>query len=127
LEDAASWKIAGDGLKTRGDKAARWRWLTARPGVLNAFCSRDKVLYIGRSATTLSKRLVAVGDAADAFLHQAIRKLLLAGKEVRILILADQPNISCGPFTIDLGAGLEGVLIKAFKPLWNKGRREAAI
>ena len=127
LEDAASWKLTTGGLKTVGDKAARWRWLTARPGALYAFCSGDKVLYIGRSTTTLSKRFGALGDAADAPLHQAIRKLLVAGKEVRILVLANQPTISWGPFPIDLAAGLEESLSKAFRPAWNKSNRETDI
>jgi hypothetical protein len=125
LEDAASWKLTTGGLKTAGDKAARWRWLTARPGALYALCSGDKVLHIGRSATTLSKRFAALADSADAPLYQAIRKLLVAGKEVRILVLAGQPTISWGPFAIDLAAGLEESLIKAFRPPWNKSSREA--
>ena len=120
LEDAASWKLTTGGLKTVGDKAVRWRWLTARLGALYTFCSGDKVLYIGRSTTTLSKRFATLGNAADAPLHQAIRKLLVAGKEVRILVLADQPTISWGPFAIDLAAGLEESLIKAFRPAWNQ-------
>lgn len=120
LEDAASWTLEGGRLKAVGDKPARWRWLTARPGALFAFCSGDKVLYIGRSTTTLSKRFAALGDATEASFHQAIRKLLVAGKDVRILVLADQPTLSWGPFAIDLAAGLEESLIKAFKPSWNK-------
>lgn len=123
LEDAASWKQAGGCLKTVGDKAAQWRWLTARAGALYAFCSGHKVLYIGRSTTTLSKRFATLGNAADASLHQSIRKLLVAGKEVRILVVADQPTVSWGPFAIDLAAGLEEALIKAFRPLWNKSSR----
>lgn len=127
LEEAASWKLTTGGLKTLGDKAARWRWLTARPGALYALCSGDKVLHIERSATTLSKRFAALGDAADASLHQAIRKILATGKEVSILVLADQPTISWGPFAINLAAGLEDSLIKAFRPPWNKSNREGAI
>lgn len=123
LEDAASWRLTIGGLKTVGDKPARWRWLTARPGALYAFSSGDKVLYIGRGTATLSKSFAALGDAAEASLHKAIRKLLVAGKDVRILVLADQPTLSWGPFAIDLVAGLEESLIKAFKPSWNK--REA--
>lgn len=55
LEDAASWTLDGGRLKAVGDKPARWRWLTARKGALYALSSGDKVLYIGRGATTLSK------------------------------------------------------------------------
>lgn len=120
LEEPAFWKMAGRGLKTVGDKAARWRWLTARPGALYALCSGDNVLHIGRSATTLSKRFAALGDAANASLHQAIRKILATGKEVRILVLTDHPTISWGPFAIGLAAGLEESLIKAFRPPWNQ-------
>lgn len=127
LEDAASWKQAGGCLKTVGDKAAQWRWLTARARALYAFCSGHKVLYIRRSTTTLSKRLATLGSTTDAPLPQSIRKLLVAGKEVRILVLADQPTISWGPFAIDLAAGLEESLIKAFRPAWNKSNSEPAI
>lgn len=66
LEDAASWKLTTSGLKTVGDKAARWRRLTARPDALYAFCSGDKVLYVGRSTTTLSKRFATLGNTTDA-------------------------------------------------------------
>lgn len=119
LEDAASWTLDGGRLKVVGDKPARWRWLTARPGALYAFSSRDKVLYIGRRATTLSKYLAELATATTT-IPQAIRKLLSAGKEVRVLVLTDHPAISWGPFAIDLAAGLEESLIKSFKPPWNR-------
>lgn len=119
LEYAASWTLDGGRLKAVGDKPARWRWLTARTGALYAFSSGDKVLYIGRDATTLSKYLAELATAT-ATISEAIRKFLSAGKEVRVLVLADHPTISWGPFAIDLAAGLEESLIKSFKPPWNR-------
>ena len=61
-----------------------------------------------------------VSDAKDADLNGAIRKLLKAGKEVRILVWADLPPLTWGGLAVDLGAGIEASLIAFFRPPWNK-------
>ena len=61
-----------------------------------------------------------VSDAKDADLNGAIRKLLKAGKKVRILMWAALPPLTWGGFAVDLGASIEVSLIAFFRPLWNK-------
>jgi len=134
LEDAGSWlRDQTDGsLRAVGDKAARWRWLGAKPNTLFAFCSGKKTLHLGRSPATLSKRFARLVDAetgsSDAMMNAAILKFLKSGKEVRILVWANPPSISCAGFPIDLAAGIEASLVAFLKPPWNKGpsRRLAA-
>jgi hypothetical protein len=117
LEDAAAWIEAGDKLRTVGDKSARWRWLTAKPRALYAFCSGNKVLYIGRTTQTLSKRFLG-----NHICDSAIRKLLAQGKEVRILVMPGRSPLPWESFPVDLAAGLEAALVKAFAPPWNKSK-----
>jgi len=106
LEDAAAWKGDGHGFKAMGEKVARWRWMSAKPGALYAFCSGNKVLYIGRTDETLSRHFARLGDPnsgpAEKRSFEAIRKLLSAGKNVRILVLAEEPPVFWGPFAVSL-------------------------
>jgi len=85
--------------------------------VLYASCSGNKVLYIGRTAQTLSKRFLG-----DHVCHQAIRKLLAQGKKVRILVMPRRSPLSWESFPIDVAAGLEPALVKALAPPWNKSK-----
>ena len=130
LEDTAAWKADGHGFKAVRDKDARWRWISAKPGTLHAFCSGDKVLYIGRTDETLSRHFARLGDPssgpADKRIFEAIRKLLSAGKDVRILVLAEEPPVSWGPFAVSLSAGIKESLIAAFRPPWNEPEKNDA-
>lgn len=124
LEDAARWQIDGKKLKHVGDKSANWQRLTSIANCLYAFCCGDDVLYIGKTTKTLSKRFVGYcdpgnGKATNWKCHQKIRALLLSGKDVRILVLPSRSHLSWGGFEINLAAGLEDALVKAFKPPWN--------
>jgi hypothetical protein len=117
LEDAASWSEANGKLRTVGYKPARWRWLTAQPGVLHAFCSGNKVLFIGRTTQTLSKKFLG-----DHVCGSAVRKLLVQGKVVRILVMPGRSPLSWESSPVDLAAGLKAALVKAFAPPWNKSK-----
>ncbi len=124
LKDAACWQIDGENLKHVGDKSANWRPVTAIPNCLYAFCSSDAVLYIGKTTKTLSKRLVGYcdpgnGRAANYKCHKGIRELLRRGKDVRVLVLPSDPALKWRDIEINLAAGLEDVLVQAFKPPWN--------
>jgi hypothetical protein len=124
LEDAARWQTDGKKLKHVGDKSANWQRLTAIPNCLYAFCCEDDVLYIGKTTKTLAKRFVGYcdpgnGRATNWKCHQKIRSLLQEGKNVRIFVLPSHSHLSWGGFEINLAAGLEDALVKAFKPPWN--------
>lgn len=126
MEDCAAWgEVSGD-LRIDTTKSARWRWLTARRGVLYAFCSGEKTLFIGKTIGTLSKRLADIkaarGSTFTRKMHEAIRQLSSSGKEVRILVLANDVPLSWGGFSLDLAAGIEKSLVSFFLPPWNKMR-----
>jgi hypothetical protein len=124
LEDAARWEVDGERLKYVGEKPAGWRQQTAIPNSLYAFVCEEKVLYIGKTTKTLSKRLAGYCDpgksqATNKKCHQGIRKLLSQGKEVRIFVLPQTIPLKWGDYQINLSAGLEDALVSAFKPEWN--------
>jgi hypothetical protein len=124
LEDAARWHIDGKRLKAIGYKAARWRRICATPNTLYAFCCGDDVLYIGKTTKTLSKRFVGYcdpgnGRATNWKCHQGIRRLLERGREVRIFVLPSHSHLSWGGYEINMAAGLEDSLLRAFQPPWN--------
>ena len=124
LEDAARWQIDGKKLKHVGDNKANWQRLASIPNCLYAFFCGDDVLYIGKTTKTLSKRFVGYcdpgnGRATNWKCHQKIRALLHADKSVRILVLPSHSHLSWGGFEINLAAGLEDALVKAFNPPWN--------
>lgn len=124
MEDAAQWEVDGESLKHVGDKPAGWRQQTAISNALYAFACCGKVLYIGKTTKTLSKRLAGYCDpgksqATNKKCHQGIRKLLSHGKEVRILVLPYTIPLKWGDYQINLAAGLEDALVTAFKPEWN--------
>jgi hypothetical protein len=85
--------------------------------MLYFFYSGKSVFYIGRTTQTLSKRFLG-----DHVCGSAVRKLLAQGKEVRILVLPGRSPLSWESFPIDLAAGLEAALVKAFAPPWNKSK-----
>jgi hypothetical protein len=124
MEDAAQWEVDGERLKHVGDKPAGWRQLTAIPNALYAFACCGKVLYIGKTTETLSKRLSGYCNpgkrqATNWKCHQAIKKLVRQGKTVRIFVLPHTSPLQWGDYPINLAAGLEDALVCAFKPEWN--------
>lgn len=124
LEDAARWEADGERLNHVGEKPAGWRQQTAIPNSLYAFVCEEKVLYIGKTTKTLSKRFAGYcdpgkGQATNKKCHQGIRKLIKQGKTVRILVLPQTIPLKWGDYPINLAAGLEEALVRAFKPEWN--------
>jgi hypothetical protein len=124
LEDAAGWQIDGKKLKHVGDNKANWQRLTSIPNCLYAFCCGDDVLYIGKTTKTLSKRFVGYcdpgnGRATNWKCHQGIRRLLERGREVRIFVLPSHSHLRWSGYEINMAAGLEDSLLRAFQPPWN--------
>lgn len=129
MMDAAKWEIDGEKLKHVGDKPAGWRQATAILHALYAFVSGGKVLYIGKTTKTLSKRFTGYcnpgnGQATNKKCHEAIRKLIGQGKTVRILILPQTIPLQWGGYPINLAAGLEDALVNVFQPEWNRSNNE---
>lgn len=91
---------------------------------LYAFAEGDRVCYIGKTARSVRRRFVGYGrpgqsQSTNIRCHSRIRQILGSGGEVRVLIFNPITHLRYGDFEIDLAAGLEDALIKAFDPPWN--------
>lgn len=99
---------------------------------LYAFCEGDRVLYIGKTARSLRRRMAGYcrpgsSQATNRRCHDHIRSKLAAGREISILAFAPPGLLQYGGFEINLAAGLEDALIRQFSPPWNGGRSGAPL
>ena len=125
MEDSAQWVLEGKELKHVGNSRAHWRYLTAFSNSLYAVACDGEVLYIGKTTKSLSTRCLGYWDPGHRRdttwkCHHAIKKLIKNGKIVRILVLPQTVPLKWGDYPINLSAGLEDVLVQAFKPQWNR-------
>jgi hypothetical protein len=91
---------------------------------LYAYVQGNDVLYVGKTARSLKRRLQGYCTPGKAAItnwkcNGNIRSLLTQGATVRIFIFAPSDDLKYGDFEIDLPAGLEEALISAFAPPWN--------
>lgn len=125
FKNVARWVVADRWkLKDEGDDAEVWKALKEPKNALYAFCAGDEVLYIGKTARSLEKRFTGYRDpgntqATNCKCHNAIRELIGAGKDVRILVLPDQTHLHWGEFRINLAAGMEDSLVERLQPRLN--------
>ena len=121
----AQWKVLDDKkLQDVGDDPATWKGLIAMKCALYAFCDRDEVLYIGKTARSVAKRFMGYRDpgktqATNRKCHEHIRKLWKIKHTVRILVFPDTSLLQWSAFKINLAAGLEDALVAHFDPLLN--------
>jgi hypothetical protein len=98
------------------------RMLAATPA-LYAFCSGEKVCYIGKTKRLLQQRMLeyqrGLGDATNSRVHRSIRDLLSLNRDVVILAFIPDHCIKWGEHKINLPAALEDTLIDFFQPDWN--------
>lgn len=91
---------------------------------LYAFVLGDRVLYIGKTARSIRKRYVGYcrpgkRQATNLRCHGNIKAAIAEGKEIRIYAFAPLTHLRYADFEINLAAGLEDSLIRAFDPPWN--------
>jgi hypothetical protein len=108
-----------DGAVPDADKA-----LLDVQSALYAYVEGGAVLYVGKTARSLKRRLQGYCTPSKSAItnwkcNGNIRSLLAQGTEVRIFIFAPTDDLKYGDFDIDLPAGLEEALILAFVPPWN--------
>jgi hypothetical protein len=129
MEDAAQWVADGKKLRHEGDSRANWRRLTSFPNSLYAFVCEGEVLYIGKTTQSLHKRFAGYcdpgnGRATNWKFHQGIKKLIASGKAVRIFVLPQTIPLQWAGYPVNLAAGLENALVKAFQPAWNGSNKK---
>lgn len=130
--DIGCWQPDGDFIKevideaNRTEKEAHLEVLSA----LYAFVIDSEVLYIGKTARSIRRRFVGyrrpgVSQVTNKRCHDNVLSAIARGTCVRIYAFTPITHIQYGDFGIDIAAGLEESLIKAFDPSWNwsAGRR----
>ena len=111
-------------LKDVGDDQEYWDELIKQVRALYAFCSGEEVLYIGKTARSITKRFVgyrAPGkkQTTNIKCHREIQRLIKLKETIRILVFPDIAKLQWDDFKINLAAGLEDALVAHFKPRLN--------
>ena len=93
--------------------------------VLYAFVCEKQVLYVGKTARTLRKRMYNYerpGPSQRTSLanHANLRHYLEDGRAVELWVFVDDLGLEFGGFRVSLAAGLEDALIATIRPPWNK-------
>lgn len=128
--DVGMWRITGDDIAydLDGANAEANGTILHVQNALYAFVSNNKVLYIGKTARSIRKRYIGycrpgTRQATNFRCHNNIKRAINDGAEVRIMIFAPITHLRYADFEINLAAGLEDSLIKAFNPCWNGGKK----
>lgn len=126
------WEPDGDSIKyvlEEADRAASEVRLAALSALYAFVIDRD-VLYIGKTARSIRRRFVGYcrpgrSQATNKRCHRNVQSAIAKDQCVRIYAFTPITHIQYGEFGIDIAAGLEESLIKAFDPPWNwsAGRR----
>jgi len=106
--------------------------------ILYAFAESDGdsddglVKYIGKTTKSMRNRYVGYEKPGNAQqtnrrVHINIKKSLDDGKRVRILLFEDVVHLQWGGFNLNVAAGIEDSLIKAFQAEWNRAGRERPV
>lgn len=126
--DAGRWKPSGDFIayEIDGEHADANRVLFDAPNALYAFVRGERVLYIGNTSRSIRKRYVGYcrpgkRQTTNLRCHHNIKTAIAEGLEIRIFAFAPITQLQYADFEINLAAGLEDSLIRAFDPPW-KGR-----
>lgn len=124
--DVARWLLSGEQLKCQldGEHVAANRLLLEEPNVLYAFVQDEEVQYIGKTTRSVRKRFAGYQrpgrtQRTNVRCNRNIKEALKGGAEIRILVFAPISDLRYREYEINLAAGLEDSLIKAFDPPWN--------
>ncbi|CAO4153198.1 GIY-YIG nuclease family protein [Methylorubrum thiocyanatum] len=124
--DVAVWRTDDQRIayELDGPRAQANTLLLDQSNALYAFARGDAVQYIGKTTQGIRARFGGYrnpgkGQATNIRCNAKIRELLAKGEEVRVLVFVPIADLRYGDFDLNLAAGLEDALIKAFKPPWN--------
>jgi hypothetical protein len=132
--DVAKWRLSGEEIACDldGERAAANQVLLDDPNALYAFLQGDAVQYIGKTTRGVRRRFVTYrrpgkGQRTNLRCNAKIKEALKTGAEIRVLVFAPITHLRYLDFEINLAAGLEDSLIKAFDPPWNGRERDKPI
>ena len=116
--NAGRWKLGLNGLdfELTGIGSSR--------GVLYAFISGERVLYIGMTSRSLHERInnyrhPEASQRTNLKNKARIEKHLRSGVEVNILVFVPKDKINYKSADLNMVSGLEGPLISMLRPPWN--------
>ena len=128
--DVGRWVPSGDFITYEfdGENANANQVLFDASNALYAFVCGEQVLYIGKTARSIRKRYVGYcrpgrRQATNLRCHHNIKTAITEGHEIRIFAFAPITHFQYADFEINLAAGLEDSLIRAFDPPWNGRQR----
>lgn len=123
LEGAGFKKIGTWGL-TSGTAVLSIKTESLAPHALYAFVSGREVLYVGKTAGSLRRRLLGYQrpgptQRTNIAVNRRIRELLEDGRCLEVYALLDSSSSWHGSFRVNLAAGLEDAIIRELQPPWN--------
>lgn len=128
--DVGKWEAAGDyiGYRLDGQDSDANQIMLDVPNALYAFARGDAVLYLGKTARSIRRRYVGYcrpgkRQRTNLRCHRNIKAALAQGVDIRILVFTPISQLRYADFEINLAAGLEDSLIRAFDPPWNGRER----
>jgi hypothetical protein len=132
--DVGRWELSGEEITYTldGDRIAANEVLLDDPNALYAFVQGDAVRYIGKTTRGVRRRFITYRRPGKRQLtnlrcNAKIKEALNSSAEIRILVFAPISHLRYLDFEINLAAGLEDALIKAFGPPWNGRERDKPI
>lgn len=128
--DVGKWEALGNyiGYHLDGQDSDADCVMLDVPNALYAFVRGDEVQYIGKTARSIRRRYVGYcrpgkRQRTNLRCHRNIKAALSQGVEIRILVFTPISQLRYADFEINLAAGLEDSLIRAFDPPWNGRER----
>jgi len=99
-------------------------WNSKCNNLVYGFVIGREIKYIGKTDDTLHKRLMGyknpgISQNTNIRLKDNILEALINNRIVDIFILIPEEKIYFEGYCLNISAGLEGTLIKEFKPAWN--------
>ena len=124
--EVGAWTASGTTIafKLGGKDTAVSDVLVDTPNALYAFVRGDEVQYVGKTTQGVRKRFAGYrnpgsGQATNIRCNARIKDALAKGDQVLVLVFTPISDLRYGDYDINLAAGLEDSLIKAFDPPWN--------
>jgi hypothetical protein len=97
----------------------------AKRNVLYAFVCEGQVLYVGKTAMLLAKRLYGYQrpgptQRTNAACNKHIRELLAGNRQLEVYSRGEEKVSQIGSFTVSQAAALEDAIIRDLQPPWNR-------
>lgn len=119
FEAIGSWKLADNELSLNLFKGQEFS------PALYFFATEKDVLYVGKTAQTLKKRLYFYGKPASSQstnirLNALLKSRIKQGETITIFGYLHPQSVRIGRFELDYPAALENGIIRELKPIWNR-------